>query len=363
MTDTSDNTENNTFSEKILSWFQQHGRHHLPWQQEKTPYKVWVSEIMLQQTQVTTVIPYFDRFMTRFPNVQSLAKADEDAVLHLWTGLGYYARARNLHKAAKIIHQQYKDIFPDSVEELSELPGIGRSTAGAIIAASMNKRAVILDGNVKRVLCRYHCVEGWPDQSSTNKTLWKIAERYTPDEKCGDYNQAMMDLGASLCSRSKPACDLCPLQEDCQACQSQRTDSFPEKKPKKTLRVKSTAMLILQSPDARKVLLEKRPSQGIWGGLWSFPEIPVDEAPDSYLLANGLKPSSDIRKWQPMRHTFSHFHLDMTPVLVTLSKSQDTVLESGRWHWYDLENPGKLGLAAPVKNLLATLKNNLESNL
>ena len=356
-------TTNNLFSQQILAWFEQHGRHHLPWQQEKTPYKVWVSEIMLQQTQVSTVISYFERFMTRFPDVQSLATANEDAVLHLWTGLGYYARARNLHKTAKIIHQQYKDIFPDTVEALSELPGIGRSTAGAIIAASMNKHAVILDGNVKRVLCRYHCVKGWPDQSSTNKQLWEIAERYTPDENCGDYNQAMMDLGASLCSRSKPACDLCPLQTDCEAYQSQRTDSFPEKKPKKTLRVKTTAMLILQSPDARKVLLEKRPSQGIWGGLWSFPEIPVDAAPDSYLLANGLKPSGDIRKWQPMRHTFSHFHLDMTPVLISLNKPQDTVLESGRWHWYDLENPGKLGLAAPVKNLLGTLKNNLESNL
>ena len=356
-------TNNDLFSQQILTWFEQHGRHHLPWQQEKTPYKVWVSEIMLQQTQVSTVIPYFERFMSRFPDVQSLAKADEDAVLHLWTGLGYYARARNLHKAAKIIHHQYNNKFPDSVETLSELPGIGRSTAGAIIAASMNKRAVILDGNVKRVLCRYHCVEGWPDQSSTNKQLWEIAERYTPHENCGDYNQAMMDLGASLCSRSKPACDLCPLQENCQACQSQTTDRFPEKKPKKTLRVKSTAMLILQSPDARKVLLEKRPSQGIWGGLWSFPEIPVDDAPDSYLLANGLKPSGDIRKWQPMRHTFSHFHLDMTPVLIALNKPQDSVMESSRWHWYDLENPGKLGLAAPVKNLLATLKNNLESNL
>ena len=355
-------SDHQSFSQQVLTWFKKHGRHHLPWQQNKTPYNVWVSEIMLQQTQVTTVIPYFERFMSRFPTVQALAEADEDSVLHLWTGLGYYARARNLHKAAKIIHRQHKGIFPDTVEGLTALPGIGRSTAGGIIASAMNKHAVILDGNVKRVLCRYHCVKGWPDQTSTNQQLWEIAERYTPTENCADYNQAMMDLGASLCSRSKPACDLCPLQDGCEAHQGNLTEKFPEKKPKKKLPVKTAAMLILQSPDGKKVLLEKRPSQGIWGGLWSFPEIPVDHSPGSFLMVNGLKTSGDISKWQPMRHTFSHYHLDMTPVLIPLTRPQNTIMENGRWHWYDLEKPSQLGLAAPVKKLLATLKNNLESS-
>ena len=346
---------NTAFSQLILSWFKQHGRHHLPWQLKKTPYKVWVSEIMLQQTQVATVIPYFERFMTRFPTVKALAKADEDSVLHLWTGLGYYARARNLHKTASIICAQYNDVFPDSIEALTALPGIGQSTAGGIIASTMNKRAVILDGNVKRVLCRYHCVEGWPDQASTNRQLWNIAEQYTPEKNCGEYNQAMMDLGATLCGRSKPSCNICPLNASCQAYLSDRTKEFPHKKPKKKLPVKTTSMLILQSSNAKQVLLEKRPSLGIWGGLWSFPEIPIDHSPDSFIQQNNLKQIGEAESWQPVRHTFSHFHLEIAPLLITLKQPQHAIMESGRWHWYDLKNPAELGLAAPVKKLLAQL--------
>ncbi len=351
------------FSNKLLAWFHEHGRHDLPWQQDKTPYRVWVSEIMLQQTQVSTVIPYYERFMARFPDVKSLAEADEDAVLHLWTGLGYYARARNLHKSAKILLRQYQGRFPDSVDALSELPGIGRSTAGAIIGAAMNKRAVILDGNVKRVLCRYHCIEGWPDQSDTLRKLWDIAASHTPEQACGEYNQAIMDLGASLCSRSRPACSLCPLQDACKAYKTNRTAEFPQKKPKKKIPVKSTTMLVLLSPDGNKVLLEKRAPTGIWGGLWSLPEVPSGDSPDSFLLVNGLRQTGKPDIWQPLRHTFSHFHLDITPVLVTLAQPQSGVMEKGRWHWYDLAQPGQIGLAAPVKKLLDALGDRLESAL
>ena len=350
---------NKSFSDNILAWYEDFGRHDFPWQQEKTPYRVWVSEIMLQQTQVATVIPYYTRFMDRFPTIQSLADAEEDVVLHLWTGLGYYARARNLQKTAQIIQQQYHGNFPDTVEALTKLPGIGRSTAGAIIAAAMNKRAVILDGNVKRVLCRYHCVEGWPDQSRTSKKLWEIADNYTPQDRCADYNQAMMDLGASLCSRSKPACSLCPLNNECQAHMTNRTAEFPQKKPKKKIPVKNTAMLVLVSPDGKNVLLEKRPPHGIWGGLWSLPEIPADETPESFLLVNGLKQKGKAESWQALRHTFSHFHLDIKPILINLQKSPGSIREKGRWHWYELANPSQVGLAAPVKNLLLLLESSL----
>jgi len=351
------------FSDKVLTWFRQYGRHNLPWQQDKTPYRVWVSEIMLQQTQVSTVIPYFERFMAAFPTVDTLAKADEDSVLHHWAGLGYYARARNLHGAARIIHEKYAGQFPETVDALSELPGIGRSTAGAIISSAMNKRAVILDGNVKRVLCRYHCVDGWPDQTETNRRLWEIAGRYTPEKECADYNQAMMDLGATLCARTKPACSLCPLNESCEAHLANRTAEFPNKKPKKTLPVKTTTMLILQSPDSRKVLLEKRPPHGVWGGLWSFPEIPTGHPPDSFLMVNGLKQRDGGETWQALRHTFSHFHLDITPMVLPIAKADPRVMESGRWRWYDLANPSQLGLAAPVKSLLVKLENRLERSV
>lgn len=344
-----------SFSSALLSWFDQYGRKHLPWQQQRTPYRVWVSEIMLQQTQVNTVIPYYERFIQRFPDVQALAAADADAVLHLWTGLGYYARARNLQKTAQRIVAEYGGVFPDSVDALSELSGIGRSTAGAIRALGAGKHAVILDGNVKRVLCRVHCVEGAPDQPKVQQQLWKLAEQHTPVERCADYTQAIMDLGATLCARTKPACGLCPLNAICEAHLSNRTSEFPNKKATRTVPVKSTYMLIFHNQDAQQVLLEKRPPQGIWGGLWSFPETDDIASFDGALNGQLLSSPDAARQWSPLRHTFSHYHLDITPVVIPLDRAHVSIMENERWHWYDLRSPPELGLAAPVKKLLEKL--------
>ena len=344
-----------SISAPLLEWFDHYGRKHLPWQQKPTPYSVWVSEIMLQQTQVTTVIPYYQRFMAAFPDVQTLAAAHIDQVLHLWTGLGYYARGRNLHRTAQVIVEQHGGKFPQDVEVLSLLPGIGRSTAGAILALGWRKRAVILDGNVKRVLTRLHCIEGWPDQPKVQKTLWELAERYTPHERCADYTQAIMDLGATLCARSKPACGLCPLHSQCQSFKTQRTAEFPGKKPSKRLPVKSTFLLMYLDSARHRVLLEKRPPTGIWGGMWSFPESSDLSAVAPEISTCLLPERHDVQPWATFRHTFSHFHLEITPVLIPLAADAVSVMESDRLHWYALHEPSTLGLAAPVKMLLERL--------
>ena len=233
-----------SFSDRVLHWFDAHGRKHLPWQQQISAYRVWVSEIMLQQTQVTTVIGYFERFMQRFPDVVTLANAPQDDVLHLWTGLGYYARARNLHKAAQQIATDHGGEFPQTLEQVMALPGIGRSTAGAILSIACGKSHPILDGNVKRVLARYYAIEGWPGKRAVEDTLWQHATENTPATRTNHYTQAMMDLGAMICTRSKPACDKCPLQSDCIAYAQGKQNEYPGKKPKKTLPVKSTVMWI-----------------------------------------------------------------------------------------------------------------------
>ena len=346
-------TSDTPFSQAVLNWFDIHGRKHLPWQQDITPYKVWVSEIMLQQTQVATVIPYFERFMQRFPTVQDLAKAEQDEVLHLWTGLGYYARARNLHACAKKVSADYQGKFPHSVEQLTELPGIGRSTAGAIASISMGINAAILDGNVKRVLCRFYAVEGWPGTTKTQKELWTIAERLTPNERCNDYTQAMMDMGATLCTRSKPQCGVCPLESDCLARQLGTQKDFPNSKPKKAKPEKFTQLIMLQDPEGH-LLLEQRPQQGIWGGLWSFPELAKDEDPLSRCQALYGDKAIQAESWPEFRHTFSHYHLHITPVLIQLSQRPANIGERAL-HWYNPQQPSNLGLAAPVKELLARL--------
>ncbi|QEY11112.1 adenine DNA glycosylase [Cellvibrio sp. KY-YJ-3] len=337
------------FSRRVLKWFDQYGRKHLPWQQDISAYRVWLSEIMLQQTQVTTVIPYFERFIARFPRVESLAAAPIDEVLHLWTGLGYYARARNLHKCAQQVVNQYGGEFPATVEALAELPGIGRSTAGAITSIAFQQRAAILDGNVKRVLARYHAVEGWPGQSDVVSQLWEIAETYTPKKRANHYTQAMMDMGATVCTRSKPKCEQCPLREGCIAYAQGNPQDYPGKKPKKALPEKSVQLLMLRNP-AGDLLLQQRPAQGIWGGLWSFPELAIDADAQTF-AEDHYGTVIEFEAWNSYRHTFSHYHLDITPVLIQLGKAPRAIGEATT-HWYNPHQPSALGLAAPVKKLL-----------
>jgi A/G-specific adenine glycosylase len=339
---------------RILDWFDRHGRKNLPWQQSISPYRVWVSEIMLQQTQVRTAIPYFERFMQALPSVQALAQASEDQVLHLWTGLGYYSRARNLQRSAKLICADYSGELPADVEQLSALPGIGRSTAGAIVAIAYGQRAAILDGNVKRVLARLHAVEGYPGVGAVAKTLWEFAETHTPVQRVADYTQAMMDLGATLCTRTRPACPLCPLNEDCMAYKEGRPVDFPGKKPPKVLPVKTTQMLMI-SDRAGDVLLEKRPGSGIWAGLWGFPQADAGIDPLEFCRAQLHLDVALLERWLPYRHTFSHYHLDIEPVHLQLKESARVVMEAGQRLWYNLRQPAAVGLAAPVKTLLGKL--------
>lgn len=343
----------NNFSKTVLTWFDQYGRKHLPWQQDINPYRVWLSEIMLQQTQVTTVIPYFQRFTERFPTVQDLAAAPIDDVLHLWTGLGYYARARNLHRCAQIIVRDYAGKFPASVDELSNLPGIGRSTAGAIVSIAFQKRAAILDGNVKRVLARHHAVDGWPGQTETLRKLWEHAEQHTPDKRSNHYTQAMMDLGATVCTRSKPACTQCPVATTCIAFANAKVNAYPGKKPKKILPVKTVQLLMLRNP-AGDILLQQRPASGIWGGLWSFPEITQDINAQAFVEDN-FSQVVEHEIWDAYRHTFSHYHLDITPVLLQLKKAPHKIADGQLSVWYNLHQPDAIGLAAPVKKLLEKL--------
>ena len=343
---------NHTFSQLLLSWYSKHGRHDLPWQQNRNCYRVWISEIMLQQTQVTTVIPYFERFMERFPDVSSLAEATQDEVLHLWTGLGYYARARNLHKAAQIIQNEYRNNFPEEYESVLALPGIGPSTAGAILAQALGQRHVILDGNVKRVLTRLYTIEGWPGKKEVENQLWEHAASLTPEQRLTDYTQAIMDLGATVCTR-RPDCSICPVSSLCLAYEQGNPTNFPAPKPRKTLPVKKTHMLVLKNEQG-EILLERRPPSGIWGGLWSLPECTAEQA-------------SDVQQWcqqhlgllihnaqtqAALRHTFSHFHLDITPVISQVKSPANHVMEASNRVWYNTEQPELLGLPTAVLKIL-----------
>lgn len=345
--------KDSAFSETVLAWYEVHGRKHLPWQQNITPYRVWVSEIMLQQTQVATVIPYYERFMASFPTVEALANATQDDVLHHWTGLGYYARGRNLHKCAQTVVSEYHGEFPSSVEGLSALPGIGRSTAGAIASISMGIRAPILDGNVKRVLTRFYALSGWPGTTAVEKELWNIATRLTPQHSHQQYTQAMMDLGATLCTRSKPACGICPLQPDCQGYAEGNPTQYPNSKPKKEKPIRSTVMVILEN-ERGELLLKQRPQSGIWGGLWSFPEVEGIAETEQVILNETGHTKAESQTLNTFRHTFSHYHLDITPVHVILKRPAATVHENNV-HWYNNSSPSAIGLAAPVKKLLTLI--------
>ncbi|AEF98852.1 A/G-specific adenine glycosylase [Methylomonas methanica] len=337
------------FQKQLLAWFDIHGRKDLPWQQNISPYRVWLSEIMLQQTQVVSVIAYFNRFVTRFPTVQALAEAGLDEVLQHWAGLGYYARARNLHKTAQLIAGNNGE-FPQTVEELSALPGIGRSTAGAILSIACGQSQSILDGNVKRVLTRFHGVRGWPGETKVATRLWRISSEYTPQKRCGDYTQAMMDLGATLCTRSKPRCTSCPVIDGCEAYKLNLTSQLPEPKPRKTLPVKQVFFLVLQDRQHR-LLLERRPPAGIWGGLWSLPEFADRQQLRDWCLQQDYQ-LSEPTELPVHRHGFSHYQLEYIPILATLQNPINYVMEANSAVWYKPSDIHSLGLPAPVKRLL-----------
>lgn len=342
------------FAKQVLTWFDEHGRKHLPWQQNPTPYRVWVSEIMLQQTQVATATPYYERFMQRFPNLESLATAPMDDVLAHWSGLGYYARARNLHRCAERVLAEHNGELPTSLEALQDLPGIGRSTAAAILSLSGGQHEAILDGNVKRVLARYFAVEGWPGKKPVLDALWDYSEQVTPANRTGEFNQAMMDLGATLCSRTKPQCAQCPLAKQCQANVTGTQLDYPGKKPKKVIPVKTTCMLILFNAD-NQLLLVQRPPSGIWGGLWSLPELGEVEL-SQWLSSVQLKAVTKASSFARFRHTFSHYHLDIDAVTLNVqTNDRNLVLEADRHVWYDGKQlPG--GVPAPISKILDLLE-------
>ena len=341
------------FQNAVLNWFDQYGRTNLPWQKSINPYRVWISEIMLQQTQVSTVIPYFERFMHSYPTVETLAAAPLDEVLHHWTGLGYYARARNLHKTAQLVSGELNGQFPDNVPQLIELPGIGRSTAGAISSIAFKNQATILDGNVKRVLARFSATDGWPGKSAVVEKLWLIAETYTPYKRIADYTQAMMDLGATVCTRSSPNCEQCPLVKNCKAYQLGNPQDYPGKKPKKKLPVKTTCFLMIRNSEGA-LLLEQNPPVGLWGGLWIFPQCESQDQLEETYLKLGIQADSQ-QILEIKRHTFSHFHLDYQPVEISIGSSAATanqIAEESNQVWYNPQNPLSLGMPAPIKALL-----------
>jgi A/G-specific adenine glycosylase len=338
------------FAARVLRWYDDHGRKDLPWQDTGDAYRVWISEIMLQQTQVQTVIPYYTRFVHRFPDVLSLADAQLDEVLQHWSGLGYYARARNLHHAAEIIRDEHKGNFPSSIEVVSELPGIGRSTAGAILALAHGQRHPILDGNVKRVLARHAAVDGWPGKTAVARQLWEFAEARTPVERVSDYTQAMMDLGATLCTRSRPDCARCPVANDCIALARDDVERFPGRKPKKEKPLRETTMVLAVADGA--VYLERRPASGIWGGLWSFPEVSdVGDWCAQRLAATPFETES----WDILRHSFSHYDLDIAPVVVRIDAVSSKVADYDDSTWYRPGDAPPGGIAAPVMRLIETL--------
>lgn len=381
-----------SFARTLIAWQKQHGRHHLPWQNTRDPYRIWLSEIMLQQTQVAAVVPYYERFLARFPTLQALAQAPDDAVMALWSGLGYYARARNLHRCAQVICAEYGGQFPQQAATIATLPGVGRSTAAAIAAFAFRERAAILDGNVKRVLCRHFGVEGFPGQAQVEKSLWGLAEQLLPDAHIEAYTQGLMDLGASLCQRSKPQCTRCPLQESCVAYRDQRTNALPTPRPPRVQVQRYALMLVIQHGAA--ILLEKRPASGIWGGLWSLPQIDINVAEFSSGIASSKAPQTlkhtlqmcvvtclqrygiaaqhtqAIEELTAFKHTFTHFRLSVLPIRVYLSKRPSVVghhssvgvkkpVELNEHRWLALNAMDQTGLPAPVRRLLEPLQASL----
>lgn len=340
------------FATRIIAWQRHSGRHGLPWQASREPYRIWLSEIMLQQTQVATVIPYFERFVARFPSLEELADAEEDEVLALWSGLGYYARARNLHRAAREIRDHHGGQFPRDAEAIGQLPGVGRSTAGAIAVFAFGAREAILDGNVKRVLTRYLGIEGFPGGRQVEERLWACTESLLPAQDFETYTQGLMDLGATVCIRGQAKCEACPLAEGCVARRENRVAELPSPRPRKSRPEKSTVMLILRHRE--EILLEKRPAPGIWGGLWSFPEIATTlEAGESMLRQFGARTRVDS-VLAPLRHGFTHFSLTITPVILAVTELELRA-HSTAHQWLTVAEALSAGVPAPVRAILRDL--------
>ena len=342
-----------SFATRLLEWFDQHGRSGLPWQQPRSAYRVWLSEVMLQQTQVAAVIPYFNAFVARFPSVQALAEAEADEVMRYWAGLGYYARARNLHTAAKAVVAEHGGNFPSTVEGLLALPGVGRSTAGAIAAQAFEVRAAILDGNVKRVLARWGGIAGYPGESAVAAKLWALSEGLLPQARFADYTQALMDLGATLCTARNPACTRCPLAADCVALATQQTSSLPGKKPKRSRPLREAWLLLASNADG-EWLLQQRPPSGIWGGLWCPPVVPVEEDwPQALAGQHGLR-LAKVQEGAAIEHSFTHFDLHLRPLHGQAQAIAGGVREGlpQRWLTPAQLRAGQLALPAPITKYL-----------
>lgn len=338
------------FSRKLVEWQRCHGRHHLPWQANRDPYRIWVSEVMLQQTQVNTVVPYFERFMARFPDIAGLAGSDQEEVLTYWAGLGYYARGRNLHKAACLIVEKYQGVFPRAFEDIAGLPGIGRSTAAAIAAFAFGEHRAILDGNVKRVLARAFGIEGWAGDKKVENRLWQLSESLLPENNIEIYTQALMDLGATVCKRNKPSCGECPVATGCIARKEDRVGSLPGARPPKPLPERTATLLVICR--GRDVLLVKRPARGIWGGLWSLPEADGDSTAACMQLT-GQVPVR-IEELQGFTHTFTHFRLSILPLVLALDARVPTAAEPGSV-WMDQADAVNAAIPRPVKAILEKL--------
>ncbi|MFL6591411.1 MAG: A/G-specific adenine glycosylase [Luteimonas sp.] len=339
------------FAERLLQWFDRNGRHDLPWQHPRTPYRVWLSEVMLQQTRVRVVVPYFARFVAALPDLPSLAAESPDEVFALWSGLGYYARARNLHAAARHCVERHGGELPRDLEALVALPGIGRSTAGAILAQAWGDRHPILDGNVKRVLARYHGVEGWPGLPAVERRLWQLAGQHLPEDRLADYTQAQMDFGATLCTRANPACAICPLQADCTAFHEGRVGELPTPRPGKPLPLR-TAVVLLACDDDHRVLMQRRPSLGVWASLWSLPET-VDSAGARAWFERHLAGDYDgAEQLPPITHAFSHYRLELQPLHWRGVAMRSRVADNAELRWVGRDQFASLGIPAPIRTLI-----------
>ena len=340
-----------SFARRLLAWWDVHGRRDLPWQRGRTPYRIWVAEVMLQQTRASTAAPYFERFVRRFPDVETLAAAGLDDVLHPWSGLGYYARARNLHRAAGVVAREHGGVFPEALEDIRRLPGIGRSTAAAIAAQGFGRRAAILDANVKRVLARRFRVAGPPSAAATLAELWRLAESHTPAERVADYTQAIMDLGATVCRRVRPRCGACPVRGGCRAHAAGDPERYPEKAPRRKRRLERSRFFVVVDPGGA-CLVERRPPRGVWGGLWSPPERAAGESPGGFLAGAGIAAElvEQVREAGVFRHGFTHYDLDVEPVYVRL-RARPAAVRDGAGRWIEPADH-RLGLSAVAARLV-----------